>query len=112
MKLGILMGLFFMGRATLTAQQTLPPGIDSVVVIFENPPALTLQKAPLKYNKAFAMSFQMDDAISDIYKKVYPVFHGNGIVPGLTFTDGCGHAVTFKMSSAIYTVFIKSKVLA
>ncbi len=101
-RLCIFIILFSIGVANLTAQQTRPPGIDSVVVIFENPPVVTLQKAPLKYNKAFAMSFQMDDAISDIYKKVYPVFHGDGIVPGLTYTDGCGHAVTFKMSSAIY----------
>ncbi len=101
-KLCIFITLFFIGVANLTAQQTRPPGIDSVVVIFKNPPVVTLQKAPLKYNKAFAMSFQMDDALSDIYKKVYPVFHGDGIVPGLTFTDGCGHTITFKMSSAIY----------
>ncbi len=101
-KILMVISLFFGVMANLFGQQSLPPGVDSVVVIFKTPTTVTVQKAPLKYNKAFAMSFQMDDAISDIYKKVYPVFHGDGIVPGLAFTDGCGHTITFKMSSAIY----------
>ncbi|HFB62009.1 MAG TPA: hypothetical protein ENJ69_03395, partial [Bacteroidetes bacterium] len=90
-------------QTAVLGQQTRPPGVDSVVVTFEQPPVtVTVQKAPLKYNKAFAMSFQMDDALSDIFNKIYPVFHGNGVTPGLTFTDGCGNPVTFKMSSGVY----------
>jgi len=98
----VIISLFVGGVANLFGQQSLPPGVDSVVVIFKQPPAVSVQKAPLKYNKAFAMSFQMDDALSDIYEKVYPVFEGNGNTPGLTYTDGCGHPITFKMSSGIY----------
>ncbi len=98
----IFISLFFGGVTNLFGQQSLPPGVDSVVVTFKTPPVVIVQKAPLKYNKAFAMSFQMDDALSDIFEKVYPVFHGNGITPGLTYTDGCGNPVTFKMSSGVY----------
>lgn len=94
--------LLITGIINIYGQQTQPPGVDSVVVTFKNPPIVTVQKAPLKYNKAFAMSFQMDDAISDIFKQVYPVFEGSGSSGGLYFTDGCGNDVTFKMSSAIY----------
>ncbi len=101
-KVCMIIFLFFCGLTGIKAQHTRPPGMDSVVVIFRNHPVVTVEKAALKYNKAFAMSFQMDDALSDIYDKVYPVFHGNGAGSGLTFTDGCGHPVTFKMSSAIY----------
>jgi len=101
-KMLIVISLFFGVVANLFGQQSLPPGVDSVVVTFNTPPVVTVQKAPLKYNKAFAMSFQMDDALSDIIEKVYPVFHGNGTTPGLTYTDGCGHAITFKMSSGVY----------
>jgi len=90
------------GTVNVFGQQPQPPGVDSVVITFKNPPVVTVQKAPLKYNKDFAMSFQMDDAISDIFTKVYPVFEGNGGSGGLYFTDGCGNDVTFKMSSAIY----------
>ncbi len=95
--------LFIMGWATVLGQQTRPPGIDSVVIFFAQPPqSVSVQKAALKYNKDFALSFQMDDAISDIYNKIFPVFHGDGVSPGLTFTDGCGNPVTFKMSSGLY----------
>lgn len=88
---------------SLMGQQTQSPGIDSVVVTFNNTPTkFSVVKAPLKYNKAFAMSFQEDDALSDIYKLIYPVFQGTNGNPGLYYTDGCGHQITFKMSSAIF----------
>lgn len=87
----------------LRAQQTLPPAIDSVVVVFATIPSqLSVKKAPLKYNKAFALSFQEDDALSDIYDKVFPVFQGTNGSDGLHYSDGCGNLITFKMSSAIY----------
>ncbi len=88
---------------SLMAQQTQSPGVDSIVVTFKNVPTqYSVEKAPLKYNKAFAMSFQEDDAISDIYNIIYPIFHGTNDSQGLYYTDGCGNHVTFKMSSAIY----------
>ncbi len=96
------LSFLFGTSVNLCGQQSRPPGVDSVVITFAQPPVVTVQKAPLKYNKDFAMSFQMDDALSDIFEKVYPVFHGNGVTPGLTYTDGCGHPETFKMSSGVY----------
>jgi hypothetical protein len=94
--------LFFSGMFNLLGQSFLPPGVDSVVITFVDTPVVSVQKAPLKYNKAFAMSFQMDDALSGIYNKIYPVFHGNGVTPGLTYTDGCGKSISFKMSSGVF----------
>ena len=88
---------------TLMAQQTQSPAVDSVVVTFNSVPTqYHVVKAPLKYNKAFAMSFQEDDALSDIYKLIYPVFQGTNGNPGLYYTDGCGNKINFKMSSAIF----------
>ncbi len=101
----IIVFLFFSEGVSysLLAQQTQSPGIDSVVVTFNNiPTQFSVEKAPLKYNKAFAMSFQEDDALSDIYNLIYPVFQGTNGNPGLYYTDGCGHQITFKMSSAIF----------
>ena len=87
----------------MKAQQTLPPGVDSVVVVFKTTPSYTnVEKAPLKYNKAFAMSFQMDDALSGVYDQVFPVFQGTKGHNGLFYTDGCGKDFNFKMSSAIF----------
>jgi len=48
------------------------------------------------------MSFQEDDALSDIYNLIYPVFQGTNGNPGFYYTDGCGHQIPFKMSSAIF----------
>lgn len=100
----ILFLLLFEGISfSLMAQQTLSPGVDSVVVTFKNiPTQFSVEKAPLKYNKAFAMSFQEDDALSDIYNLVYPAFHGTNGSNGLYYTDGCGNRISFKMSSAIF----------
>ncbi len=94
--------IFILFAGTVFGQQFNPPGVDSVVITFTQPPLATVQKAPLLYNKAFAMSFQMDDALSDIYEKIYPVFQGTSTTPGLTFTDGCGRLITFKMSTSLY----------
>ncbi len=85
------------------AQDTRQVGVDSVVVTFSDTPThFSVQKAPLKYNKAFAMSFQEDDALSDIFNQVYPAFEGINNNPGMFYSDGCGNAISFKMSSAIY----------
>ncbi|MBN2637689.1 MAG: T9SS type A sorting domain-containing protein [Bacteroidales bacterium] len=95
--------LLIMLAFSAMAQQTLSPDIDSVVVVFETiPTQVNVEKAPLKYNKAFAMSFQEDDALSEVYDQVFPVFQGTNGNSGLYFSDGCGNLKTFKMSSAIY----------
>ena len=94
--------IFILCSGMVLGQQAEPPGIDSVVITFSRLPLVSVQKAPLLYNKAFAMSFQMDDALSDIYQKIYPVFQGTSTSPGLTFTDGCGRSMAFKMSTSLY----------
>lgn len=62
--------------------------------------------APLKYNKRFAMSMQVDDGRVDIYERGFPVFEGGTVgstqYNGFNYTDGCGNFKSFKMSSAIY----------
>lgn len=68
-----------------------------VTVTFDSPPTThTVAKAPLKYNKTFAFSFQVDDGVVDLYDKVYPTFST------LFYTDGCGNDIPFTASSSLY----------
>ena len=66
-----------------------------------------MTKAPLRYNKSFAYSFQIDDGGKDIYTHGYPFFEGGTIAgttyPGLKFTDGCGNDLNFKMSTSLFS---------
>lgn len=95
--------LVILSTTLLSAQGSQPVQIDSVVINFnQHPDTLNVTKTPLKYNKAFAMSFEEDDSHVDIYNTVYPLFEGNGSSGGLYYTDGCGNSISFKMSSAIY----------
>ncbi len=80
----------------------------SIVVTFEQVPgSATAIKAPLKYNKDFALSMQIDDGHESIYTDAFPVFmggeYGSQTLPGLTYTDGCGNEINFKMSTAQYS---------
>jgi len=77
---GILLLLMTVFMAeNMPAQSPQPVKVDSVVVLFYNhPDSVTVNKTPLKYNKAFAMSFQEDDSHVDIYNTAYPLFEGNG----------------------------------
>ncbi len=79
-----------------------------VVVHLNQPPtSFYVYKAPLKYDKTFALSMQIDDGTDDIYTHAFPVFEGgtvNGTTyPGITYTDGCGNEIHFKMSSSVYS---------
>ncbi len=95
-------GVFFLGFSLL-AQGPMPVGIDSVVVTFNSPPSsVTVEKAPLKYNKDFALSFQMDDALREIYTIPFPLFEGNGQTGGMYYSNGCNDSISFKMSSAFF----------
>jgi len=87
---------------------TLPVGVNFVLVSFDQPPTnLTVYKAPLKYNKDFAFSMQIDDANLTLFTHGYPVFEGgevNGTTyPGLFYSDGCGNLHNFKMSSSVFS---------
>ena len=86
----------------IIAQSAMPVGVDSVVITFSNTPTqIEVEKAALKYNKDFALSFQMDDALSDIYNIVYPLFEGVNNTNGLYYSNGCGEDISFKMSTGL-----------
>ena len=101
--------LFLLNCEFITSAQQ----IDSlqnitIYVTFASPPSsFTVNKAPLRYNKSFAYSFQIDDGGKDIYSLGFPLFQGGSIgsttYPGLKFTDGCGNDKTFKMSSSLFS---------
>jgi len=80
----------------------------SIIVTFDQAPTTaTAVKAPLKYNKDFALSMQIDDGHESIFTEAYPVFmggqYGSQTFPGLTYTDGCGNEINFKMSTAQFS---------
>jgi hypothetical protein len=95
---------------TVFTTGTVFPQINQAIVIVnlnQPPTSFYVYKAPLKYNKKFAMSMQIDDGTDDIYTHAFPVFEGgtvNGVTyPGITYTDGCGNEIHFKMSSSVYS---------
>lgn len=72
----------------------------SIRVTFDSPPtSVTVIKAPLKYNKTFAFSFQIDDGTMDLFSKVFPTFNN------LKYTDGCGNDRVFTASSSLFCFF-------
>lgn len=90
-------------------QGTNPVGVNFIIVNFqEAPTAATLQvyQAPLKYNKTFALSMQIDDADITLFTHGYPVFQGgmvNGTsYPGFFYSDGCGNMHNFKMGASVF----------
>ena len=89
------------------AQGTSPVGVNFVLVNFNQPPTtITVNEAPLKYNKDFALSMQVDDANLTLFTHGYPVFEGGEVsgttYPGLFYSNGCGDSLNFKMSSSVY----------
>ncbi len=95
--------------AEVEAQGTSPVGVNFIIVNFNQPPSqasLSVNVAPLKYNKDFALSMEIDDANLTLFTHGYPVFEG-GVVngstyPGMTYSDGCGNQHHFKMSSSVF----------
>lgn len=87
------------------------PYFLEVTVTFDSiPSSVSVEKAPLKYNKDFAYSFTLDDGLLDAYTVAYPFLNGglvagNGInYAGLYYTDGCGNDLPFKAGLAISSV--------
>ncbi len=78
-----------------------------IIQFAQTPTTDTAYVAALKYNKQFALSMQIDDGTDDIYTHAFPVFMGGTVdgvtYPGLTYTDGCGNEIHFKMSSSVYS---------
>jgi gliding motility-associated-like protein len=62
----------------------------SIVITFAQPPVNPplVKKAPLKYDKAFALILHMDDGNPAVHDQVMPFFKGQGGNPGLFFTEG------------------------
>ncbi|NQU32313.1 MAG: T9SS type A sorting domain-containing protein [Bacteroidetes bacterium] len=88
-------------------QGTSPVGVNFIQINFDQTPTLlNVNKAPLKYNKDFAFSMQIDDSHISMYTHGLPVFEG-GVYNGTTYSgfyysDGCGNPHSFKMSSSTY----------
>ncbi len=79
----------------------------TVTIIFESNPAdYEATTAPLKYNKKFALSMQVDDGNSSIYDIGFQVFEGgtnDGTTStGMNYSDGCSNLFSFKMTSSIF----------
>jgi hypothetical protein len=105
----VFMQIFFCpSEKPLLAQGVGEPGIQFIMVSFDQPPSnVTVQKAPLRYNKKFALSFHTDDGIADVFTVGFPFFTGINTTgtnhPGLFYTDGCGNDISFKLSSALFS---------
>jgi len=91
------------------AQQDSAPIPVTITITFDTPPtpsSIVVEQAPLKYNKDFALSMQIDDSGEDIYDIGLPVFaggyYGNNTYSGFFYSDGCGNLHSFKMSAAVF----------
>lgn len=87
--------LIFCFVSVVQSQQNIED-IKIVITFDDVPSSYSVTKAPLKYNKQFALSFQVDDGTVDIYNKVFPYFSY------LFYTDGCGNDIAFTASSSVY----------
>jgi hypothetical protein len=76
---------------------------DSVILtltISPSPTTLDVDIAELKYDKAFAYTFTIDDAHRSALTTVFPYLNGSGTNPGKYFTDGCGNDIPFRCDLA------------
>lgn len=80
---------------------------NEIIINFSEPPTnLQIEKSPLKYNKDFAYSFTHDDGYYIAYSIVFPTLQGTlqsggTFISGLTYTDGCGNNMNFKVGLSI-----------
>jgi type IX secretion system substrate protein len=99
--------VFLISIQSIAQHGSSPVGVNWIMVTFDDPPStVTVEKAPLKYNKNFALSMQIDDADLSLYTHGFPVFEGGEVngtpYVGYSYTDGCGNYHSFKMSSSVY----------
>ncbi|MCX6276607.1 MAG: T9SS type A sorting domain-containing protein [Bacteroidetes bacterium] len=85
--------------------------IITLTVTFDVPPTnITVGKSALRYNKAFAYSFILDDGLIDAYTAAFPLLNGglvtgnDTIYPGYFYSDGCGNAIPFSAGLSWYSV--------
>ncbi len=79
----------------------------TITITFDTDTAeFSVIKAPLKYNKKFALSMQVSNSSSSVFELGFPVFEGGTIggntYDGMTFSDGCSNFNSFKMTSVNY----------
>ncbi|MEI8046816.1 MAG: T9SS type A sorting domain-containing protein [Bacteroidota bacterium] len=86
-------------------------GVATLTVTFDLPPSvISVEKASLRYNKAFAYSFILDDGLIDAYSVAFPLLTGglvtgnNTVYPGYYYSDGCGNAIPFSAGLSWYSV--------
>jgi len=99
--------LLFISQKPCNAQ-TADPGINFILITFDQAPTnVSVEKAPLRYNKKFALSFHTDDGIEDVYTVGFPFFtginEGGTNYPGLFYTDGCENTLSFKLSNSVFS---------
>lgn len=88
---------------------------------------VSVNSAPLKYNKHMAFSFTVDDGYRSVFTCAYPLLNGGTVsnpIPdeyhndsggdgqtsaGLFYTDGCGTPVPFKMAVALNAGIVYDK---
>lgn len=79
----------------------------TITITFENDTSdFSVVKAPLKYNKRFALSMQVTNSSSSVFEFGYPVFEG-GTIDGtiynkMKYSDGANNLLSFKMTSVNY----------
>lgn len=80
-----------------------------IIVTFANTPvSYDVTTPPLKYDKAFSLGFHLDDGAKDIFTHAFKLLNGGEIggeiYDGLSYSDGCGNDIKFKMSTSIYSM--------
>lgn len=79
----------------------------TITITFAQAPVIgpVITKAPLKYNKNFALILHMDDGDPAIHDQVMPYFKGQDGNPGLFFNERPGgDKMPFKMDAAYYSL--------
>jgi len=79
----------------------------TITITFENDTSdFSVIKAPLKYNKRFALSMQVTNSSSSVFELGFPVFEGGTVdgttYSGMKFSDGANNLQSFKMTSVNY----------
>jgi len=98
-------GVVWSDMVPVTVISTVPEGHLLLTVTFDQAPVnLTVNKAPLRYNKDFAYSFSLDDGLTDAYTCAFKLLGGGyspvtlATYPGLFYTNGCGTPIPFRAS--------------
>ncbi len=103
-KVFLFFGLIFMFLAGKAQQEPLE-NIKITINFAADPGAsLSVQKAPLRYNKDFAVILLMDNSNKDIFTKVYDYFRGFNGNAGLYYTSGViNNSIHFRMGTGLYS---------